>query len=168
MLSTKKLLRQLPSEDVSWQVAPPRSTQRTVGNNPTVWHGFDRGGDGLAASLAPNGEVAEPGLGQVPHGNSIGELKAKVIHKPSSQLRATLRLSWCQSGYGTIVSLSYVFAMFFPAGYTGLTTLSAPILGNNSPKPFGCHSYVFVRQQSPKCPPLRLERENPKTAKPCK
>ena len=78
MLSTKKLLRQLPSEDVSWQVAPPRSTQRTGGNNPTVWHGFDRGGDGLAASLAPNGEVAEPGLGQVPHRNSIGEYEAKI------------------------------------------------------------------------------------------
>ena len=79
MLLTKKLLRQLPSEDVSWQVAPPRSTQRTGGNNPTVWHGFDRGGDGLAASLAPNGEVAEPGLGQVPHRNSIGENKAKIF-----------------------------------------------------------------------------------------
>jgi hypothetical protein len=92
MLSLQ-LVRQRPPKYLCGQVAPPRSTQRTVGNNPTVWHGFDRGGDGLAASLAPNGEVAEPGLGQVPHRNSIGELKAKVIHKPSSQLRATLRLS---------------------------------------------------------------------------
>src|ERR1017187_7910584 len=78
MLPAMKLVRQLPSEDVSWQVAPSCSTQRTSGNNPTVWHGSDRGRDGLAASLAPNGEVAEPRLGQVPHRNSIGEQKGKI------------------------------------------------------------------------------------------
>ena len=59
------------------QVTPSLTAERTFGHDPTVWNGFDRGGDGLAASLAPNGEVAETGLGQVPH-NSIGEYKTKI------------------------------------------------------------------------------------------
>lgn len=41
---------------------------------------FQLGGDGLAASFAPDGEVAEPGLGEVPHRNSIGEYKTSIIH----------------------------------------------------------------------------------------
>jgi hypothetical protein len=79
-----KLVRQLPSEDVSWQVAPPCSTQRTSGNNPTVWHGSDRGRDDLTASIATNGEVAEPGLGLVPHRDSIGEYKTNICKGFSS------------------------------------------------------------------------------------
>ena len=54
-------------------------TQRTGGKNPSVGHGLDRGGNGLAASLATDSEVAKPGLGQIPHRNSIGEYKAKHV-----------------------------------------------------------------------------------------
>jgi hypothetical protein len=81
MLPTMKLVRQCAPENFRWQVAPPRSTQWTSSNNPTVWHRSDWGRDGLAASLATNGEVAEPGLGLVPHRNSMGEYKAKLIHR---------------------------------------------------------------------------------------
>src|ERR1019366_7866203 len=71
------------------QVTPSLTADRTFGHDPTVWNGFDRGGDGLAASLAPNGEVAETGLGQVPHRNSIGEYKAKICTAGKSESQPT-------------------------------------------------------------------------------
>jgi hypothetical protein len=52
--------------------------------------------------------------GRREHGNSIGE----YIHSQSAQSRATLQLSWCQSGYGAVHKFSNVFVMFFPTGYT--------------------------------------------------
>lgn len=76
----RQKVRESPPEYLCRQVTALRPAERTVGNNPSIWHGSDRGGDGLVAYLAPNGEVAEPGLGQVPHRNSVGEYKAKVIH----------------------------------------------------------------------------------------
>ena len=51
---------------------------REIRHNPTVRHGSDRGGDGLAAPLASNGEIAEPGLWQIEHPASIGERKANI------------------------------------------------------------------------------------------
>ena len=76
-----RLLRQLSLDFEPLEASPDMiatETQRTSGDNPTVWHSSDRRRNGLAASLAPNGEVAEPGLGQIPHRNSIGENKAKI------------------------------------------------------------------------------------------
>ena len=54
------------------------ATQRTLRNNPCVWHRHYRCRYVFAAAFAPHSEVADPCLGQLPHRNSIGEYKANI------------------------------------------------------------------------------------------
>ena len=60
------------------------AAEGTLGNDPGVGNGEDRGGDVFATGLAAKGEVAALGCGQVEHGDSIGEERAKVMHRRSS------------------------------------------------------------------------------------
>jgi hypothetical protein len=59
------------------------ATDGAFSHNPGVWHGLDRCRDVLTAALALDGVVADPALGQVPHGHRIGEYKAKVYPQPN-------------------------------------------------------------------------------------
>jgi len=65
-------------ENVRRKVAPLLSAQRAVGQDPGAGHGFDGGGNVLAAGLAAEDEFAFPRWGDVEHRASIGEQKAKI------------------------------------------------------------------------------------------
>lgn len=72
-----QLLRQPAPEDVSRQVPTPLPAEGALCHDPRIRHGLYRRGDILSASFAADGVVARCGLGQVPHAESIGEIKAK-------------------------------------------------------------------------------------------
>src|SRR4051812_33133090 len=59
--------------------SPPLGADR---DDPRVGHGPHRRGNVFLAPFAANGEVTKPGIGEDEHPDSIGEYKAKVIHRP--------------------------------------------------------------------------------------
>jgi hypothetical protein len=69
------------AKDFGGEVAALGSTERTLGDDPRVGNGEDRGLDVFATRLAAEGEVAALGCGQVEHRTSIGEERAKVLIK---------------------------------------------------------------------------------------
>jgi hypothetical protein len=54
------------------------AAQRTLSHDPGIRHRFDWSGDGLSASFASDGVVADSAFREVEHLNSMGEYKAKV------------------------------------------------------------------------------------------
>lgn len=71
-------VRKHPWENLCGQVAPSLTAQRAFSHDPRIRHGLNRGRDVLSASFTTDDGVGMPRLGQVPHGNSIGEEKAKI------------------------------------------------------------------------------------------
>jgi hypothetical protein len=72
---------ELAAKQVGGQVTAAVGAEGTYGDDPGVGHGADGGGYVFAASLAAQGEVTEPGVGNVEHGAIIGEQKAKIMHR---------------------------------------------------------------------------------------
>jgi hypothetical protein len=60
-------------EDLRRQVATFLFTERAFGDDPGVWHRFNRGGDVLVTALAGDYEGMNGGCWTLEHGNSMGE-----------------------------------------------------------------------------------------------
>lgn len=66
------------AKDFRREVAAFCAAERALSDDPGIGQGEDGGGDVLAAGFAADGEVAEPGGGEVEHRSIIGEYKAKI------------------------------------------------------------------------------------------
>ncbi len=64
---------ELAAKEVGGQVAAAVAAEGADGDDPGVGQGANGGRDVLAASLAAQGVVTEPGVGDVEHLDSIGE-----------------------------------------------------------------------------------------------
>jgi hypothetical protein len=74
-------VRERSAKDLGRQIAALNPAEGTLRGDPPVWNREDGGGDVFAALFAADREVAALGCWQVEHGSSIGEDKAKIIHK---------------------------------------------------------------------------------------
>lgn len=74
-------MRQASTEDLGRKVGPALTAEGTLRDDPGIGHGHDRGRDVFTTAFALNGEVADTGVGQLPHMDSIGEEKAKICTK---------------------------------------------------------------------------------------
>ena len=56
-------MREAALEDLRREIGSALAAEGALGNDPSVGHGHDGGWDVLTAAFAPDGEVADAGLG---------------------------------------------------------------------------------------------------------